>query len=197
MDTQPYTIVTFAPIQGFIEKSRKLRDLYGSSYILSFLSWSICQAADKRNDCTVVSPALINVTQGMPNQIIIKGDFPRDEAEKALKQGWHCVVDSCREWIEENFTEWHYCWHRDWELWANHCWEFFWAQGKPGERITNVRRRLNQVKHKRDWTAINWQGESSTLAGADAIAYPDLGRKADPRDYNYQEERTKVREFCW
>ena len=197
MSNVVYTAITFAPIQGFIEKSRKLRDLYGSSYILSFLSWSICQAAEKQNGCTVVSPALINVTQGMPNQIIIKGNFPQDEAEKAFNQSWHCVVASCREWIEENIaiTEGEYCWQRDWQLWANHCWEFFWAQGKPGQSITDLRRRLNQVKHQRDWTAINWQGESSTLSGADAIAYPDLGRKGDPRDYNYQEERNKVRQF--
>jgi len=29
-----YTVITFAPVQGFIEKSRKLRDLYGASQIL-------------------------------------------------------------------------------------------------------------------------------------------------------------------
>jgi CRISPR-associated protein Cmr2 len=41
-----YTVITFAPVQGFIEKSRKLRDLYGASQILSYLSWKIVCAAN-------------------------------------------------------------------------------------------------------------------------------------------------------
>ncbi|MBW4442550.1 MAG: hypothetical protein KME10_15220 [Plectolyngbya sp. WJT66-NPBG17] len=39
-----YTAITFAPVQGFIEKSRKLRDLYGSSFILSYLANALCKA---------------------------------------------------------------------------------------------------------------------------------------------------------
>ena len=33
-----YTAVTFAPVQSFIRSSRKLRDLYGSSLLLSHLA---------------------------------------------------------------------------------------------------------------------------------------------------------------
>jgi CRISPR-associated protein Cmr2 len=206
-DNQCYTVITFAPIQAFIEKSRKLRDLYGSSYILSFLSWIICLAAEKQG-CNVVSPALPNVTQGMPNQIVLQGSLSSDniqEIQQAFNQGWKCLVDSCRNWIEQevqegtdaqgNVIQWDYYWQRDWQLWTNHCWEFFAAPGKSGESITQVRQRLNQVKNSRDWTGINWQGESSTLSGADAIAYPSLGRIADPRNYDYQQERTTVRAF--
>ena len=199
-DNQCYTIITFAPIQAFIEKSRKLRDLYGSSYILSFLSWIICLAATKQG-YKVVSPALPNVAQGMPNQIVLQGNLSPDDIQaiqQAFNQGWKCLVDSCREWIEQEVKEKKdakYCWQRDWKLWTNHCWEFFTASGKAGESITKVRQRLNQVKNERNWTGINWQGESSTLSGIDAIAYPGLGRKSDPRKYNYQEERRIVREF--
>lgn len=206
-DSQCYTIITFAPIQAFIEKSRKLRDLYGSSYILSFLSWIICLAA-KKQGYEVVSPALPNVTQGMPNQIVLQGNLSSDDIQaiqQAFNQGWKCLVNSCREWIEQevkerkdaqgNVSQWDYCWRRDWQLWTHHCWEFFFAQGKPGESITDVRQQLNQVKNSRNWTGINWQGESSTLSGTDAIAYPGLGRKSDPRQYDYQDERRIVREF--
>lgn len=220
---QCYTIITFAPIQAFIEKSRKLRDLYGSSYILSFLSWIICLAA-KKQGYEVVSPALPNVTQGMPNQIVLRMNLSSEDIqafkqdlnpysdniqaiEQAFNQGWKCLVDSCREWIEQEVKErkakdaqgivipWDYCWRRDWQLWTHHCWEFFVVQGKAGESITDARQQLNQVKNSRDWTGINWQGESSTLSGTDAIAYPSLGRKSDPRNYNYQQEKTTVKEF--
>lgn len=225
MDTKYYTVITFAPVQGFIEKSRKLRDLYGSSYILSFLAWVICQAAYKLN-CSVVSPALPNVTQGMPNQIILKGKLSEDDIkliQAFFNKAWELLADSCQNWIESNILfyqnvggneqQWYYeSWRRDWQLWKKYAWEFFLASGKSGESITQVRQRINQVKNSRDWTGINWQGESSTLSGADAIAYPYLGPKLDPSDpdyqkkrtavckvdprtYNYQEERTTVRAF--
>ncbi len=191
-----YTVITFAPVQGFIEKSRKLRDLYGSSYLLSYLSWVICSTAQKHG-CEVVSPALPNITQGMPNQIIIEGDFPEKEAKSALLTAWKCVTETCREWVEENVKgEWEYTsWKRSWGLWTKYAWEFFWVQGNPGESISDVREKLNEKKRGRDWIGINWQGESSTLSGADAIAYPKLGQISDPRQYNYQQEKKDVRDF--
>jgi CRISPR-associated protein Cmr2 len=191
-----YTAITFSPVQGFIEKSRKLRDLYGSSYLLSFLAWAICYVA-KRNGCHVVSPALPNVTQGMPNQIIIQGDFKEKDAESALNTAWECVIETCREWIEQQVQDGYsyQSWRRIWGLWAKYTWEFFWTQGKPGDSISDVRQQLNEKKRCRGWTGINWQGESSTLSGADAIAYPGLGYIADPRQYNYQQEKDAVEKF--
>jgi CRISPR-associated protein Cmr2 len=212
MNQSCYTVITFSPVQGFIEKSRKLRDLYGSSYLLSYLSWVICNAA-KQYGCEVVSPALPNITQGMPNQIIIEGDFPEKEAEYALNKAWKCVTETCRKWVEENveyvenievvenikvvknvsidYTSW----RRSWGLWTKYAWEFFWVQGNPGESISKVREKLNEKKRGRDWTGINWQGESSTLSGTDAIAYPKLGQISDPRNYNYQQEKQDVTAF--
>ncbi|MEA5495909.1 Cas10/Cmr2 second palm domain-containing protein [Limnoraphis robusta] len=208
MNQPVYTVITFAPVQGFIEKSRKLRDLYGSSYILSFLSWVICQVAETQK-LEVISPALPNITQGMPNQIILKGDVSPENLDlikRRFNQAWRLIAESCQDWIENNIKTWtdskeethlwnYSIWKRDWDLWKNHAWEYFEASGKPGESITQVRERINQVKASRDWTGINWQGESSTLSGTDAIAYPDLGRIADPRHYNYPAERTKIQAF--
>lgn len=200
MTKEVYTAITFAPVQGFIEKSRKLRDLYGSSYLLSFLAWAICYVAE-RNNFQVVSPALPNVTQGMPNQIIIQGDFKKADAEFALNTAWECVTENCREWIEKQVvervdgTKWDYkSWKRIWGLWTKYAWEFFWVQGKVGESISDVRQSLNEKKRSRAWTGINWQGESSTLSGADAIAYPGLGIY-EPQKYNYQTEKAAVEEF--
>jgi CRISPR-associated protein Cmr2 len=192
-----YAVITFAPVQGFIENSRKLRDLYGSSYILSLLSWVICQEAKKRK-FEVVSPATINVVQGMPNQIIIKGEITQpdlDEIKKQFNRVWKLLAETCRKWIQEQLPEFSYTWQRHWQLWEKHAWEFFAALGKAGETITEVRERLNQVKHSRDWSGINWQGESSTLSGGDAIAYPELGNKSDPRNYDYQAVKPKVKDF--
>ena len=196
MNQSCYTVITFAPVQGFIEKSRKLRDLYGSSYLLSYISWVICNAAEQYG-CKVISPALPNITQGMPNQIIIKGDFPEDNAKSAVSTAWKCVTEACREWIENNVGDKddYKSWKRIWGLWTKYAWEFFWVQGEKGESISQVRQKLNEKKRARDWTGINWQGESSTLSGADAIAYPKLGLICDPRKYNYQQEKQDVTDF--
>ena len=50
-----YTAVTFAPVQGFIEKSRKLRDLYGASVLLSYMSKKIIDAVCEM-ELDVISP---------------------------------------------------------------------------------------------------------------------------------------------
>ena len=51
-------MITFAPVQGFISNSRKLRDLYGSSLLLSYLAKAILDDAQQRlGPDAVVSPA--------------------------------------------------------------------------------------------------------------------------------------------
>lgn len=65
-----FTVVTFAPVQGFIGSSRKLRDLYGSSLLLSVLAKAIYDDAQERG-FEVLSPALVNTawyTQPAGNQ---------------------------------------------------------------------------------------------------------------------------------
>jgi CRISPR-associated protein Cmr2 len=181
--TTTYTAITFAPVQSFIEKSRKLRDLYGSSFLLSYLSKVICEIAERDPKCRVVSPAIIDITQGTPNQIIIKGDFDEDKAKEAFNKAWQTIVTYCRKYIEAKVPNFNYTWSRHWKAWENYAWEFFYAkstladvQKEPNLTIiTHARRKLNQVKLSRNWTGINWQGESSTLSGADAIAYPGMG----------------------
>jgi CRISPR-associated protein Cmr2 len=186
MSNLVYTAITFAPVQGFIEKSRKLRDLYGSSFLLSYLSRIICDTATDQNQ-EIISPAILNLTQGTPNQIIIRGPhtptFTEQLTRTALNQAWREILDCCRTTIETKLPQ-HYSWKRAWNDFANHTWEIFWAQTLPQDatqpdRIGDVRRRLNAKKRSRDWTGINWGGESSTLSGADAIAWPRMAEKPD------------------
>jgi CRISPR-associated protein Cmr2 len=191
MNQPVYTVITFAPVQGFIEKSRKLRDLYGSSFILSYLAKTLCEAAHKQG-YWVVSPAIINVTQGTPNQIIIRGNFAEDEARKAFDKAWEKIVRECRLWVEASCQSWiqqHLLewiqkeewtsdkavpWKDSWDAWKNHAWEFFIA---TGETISQARENLNEKKRSRSWIGVNWMGESSSLSGADAVAWPGLGRR--------------------
>ncbi|TFI54906.1 CRISPR-associated protein Cmr2 [Mastigocladus laminosus UU774] len=190
-----YTAITFAPVQGFIEKSRKLRDLYGASEILSYLSKSLVDAADQYQGVEVISPGLPNVEQGMPNRILLKGDFPQELSEHTLIFAWKEVLRYCREWVEDNlrhlgpYDEW----KREWTKWANHSWEIFWAQGNSP---TMVMRELETCKLGRNWIAVNWIAESSSLTGTDGIAFPGLGKeRRNPIHINYREEKTHIENF--
>ena len=180
-----YTAITFAPVQGFIEKSRKLRDLYGGSLILSFLSSRIVQEA-LCSGLEVISPGLPNVQEGMPNRILIKGKFDPNHLRNTLLNEWQKILRICREWIEKNLGFSKYYWSQpedqigkhkgEWERWESHTWEIFWGYGDSVEKAMED---LETRKLKRDWTGINWMGESSSLTGTDAIAWHQLGRKLE------------------
>lgn len=201
-----YTAITFAPVQGFIERSRKLRDLYGSSYILSYLADAICSAAidnaktqnnlPKTNNPSypVISPALLNLSRGTPNKILIAGEFPKDRATASFDEAWQNLVNLCQNWLEDwikQDLQIEPCWNREWSLWRQHTWEFFWATGPS---IQDAIATLEAHKHARDWTGINWTGESSTLSGADAAAYPTMSL-ANPKNTRQSIEDTKIKEF--
>ncbi|CAN1210453.1 GGDEF domain-containing protein [Tumidithrix helvetica PCC 7403] len=183
-----YTAISFAPVQGFIEKSRKLRDLYGASQILSYLSWKIVCAANSKN-CEVISPAIaeddctnvasVDIVQGMPNRILIKGDFSCNDAQKALMVGWKEIIEACRKWLGDNLgiDDSNSSWANSWTRWKIHAWEVFWG---GGDSIESAMRDLETRKLRRGWTVPNWNGESSSLSGHDAIAYPNMDRQITP-----------------
>ncbi|NJL51090.1 MAG: CRISPR-associated protein Cas10 [Hydrococcus sp. SU_1_0] len=188
-----YTAITFAPVQGFIEKSRKLRDLYGSSFLLSYLAKAICDRA-KAQKYDVVSPALIDVTQGTPNQIIIEGNqvFDRAEAESSLNQAWGNIVETVRVEIENAVPHHPYHWQRDWNHWKNHAWEFFWGQGQT---IDEARQAINENKRSRNWVGVNWVGESSTLSGGDGVAWYGMSDQIKPKEANMGEISDRISHF--
>ena len=187
-----YTAITFAPVQGFIEKSRKLRDLYGASLILSYLSQQLVQEFHKPPELEVISPASHNLQKGMPNRILIKGVVSKEQAKAILLSAWKDILKVCRCWIEEKIPD-KYHWEREWTLWGSHTWEIF--QGS-GTSIKAAMDDLETRKLSRDWTAVNWIGESSSLTGTDAIAFPGLGAETrNPKNMNYGLENDQVKEF--
>jgi len=171
-----YTVVSFAPVQGFIEKSRKLRDLDGASKILSYLSWKIVKRAED-SGLRVISPANndvagnANIIQGMPNRILIQGDFLQGYVNSALAEGWKEIVTECHNWLTENLQISEVGWISSWTRWKNHAWELFCGTGKT---IDEAMRDLETRKLRRDWIVPNWNGESSSLSGYDAIAHPNM-----------------------
>ncbi|MBO9998121.1 MAG: CRISPR-associated protein Cmr2 [Cyanobacteria bacterium SID2] len=194
-----YTATTFAPVQGFIEKSRKLRDLYGASLILSYLSRKITNAAEVQGvngNISVISPGEPKTTKGLPNRILLKGTLSEETVRQALLDGWCHLLTKCQGWVEDKLPErpdYRYYWQREWELWRNHTWEIFcgWGNSIPDAMFDLERRKL-----ARDWSAVNWIGESSSLSGTDAIAWNELGLNTrNPKFLHYRDEKEKIDRF--
>lgn len=214
-----YTAISFAPVQGFIEKSRKLRDLYGASLILSYLSQKIVEKVEDEQQLgpgSVISPALIDHQEGMPNRILVKGEVRREVIQTTLLTEWQKILRTCRQWVERNIgiPEDQYHWslenpggNPEWEHWGRYTWEIFMGWGRPDSQdphknlMKAAMDDLETRKLKRDWVAVNWVGESSSLSGTDAIAWHQLGKVRDPRDPVTDAEKQELirfyRQLAW
>jgi CRISPR-associated protein Cmr2 len=186
------TAVTFAPVQSFIRASRKLRDLYGSSLLLSHLARALADDASQRG-FTVISPAAVSSSRGVPNVLIIAGDYRQTCARDALVGCWRRVLESCRTWLEHEIQPRHgYAWQSSWKACAAHSWELFHGQGVT---IQAARQALAVNKQQRDWQVPNWTGESSTLSSAEAVVWPRMGAVQDPRELPPGKIQAEAREF--
>jgi CRISPR-associated protein Cmr2 len=207
-----YTAISFAPVQGFIEKSRKLRDLYGASLILSYLSQKIAETAEEHlGKESVISPGLINLQKGMPNRILVRGELTREIVQKAFLGEWQRILEICRQWVENNIgiPKEEYDWAQrpdqtnlgEWEKWDKYAWEIFigWGRPDPNDPTKNLIQAamedLETRKLKRDWIAINWVGESSSLSGTDTIVWHRLGKPRHPGYPFTEAENAEIKHF--
>jgi CRISPR-associated protein Cmr2 len=190
MSTTIYTAISFAPVQEFLEKTTNLRDLYGSYFILTYLTRAVCKTA-KKQGFDVIFSAITNIVQGSNQEIIIRGLLLEKDAIASFRLAWKTITHTCRTWIEKNIPG-TVQWRKEWELCTNHAWEFFWVQG---ESVSQVWRKLKNIKRQHNWVGINWQGESSLLSGTDAIAYFGMGSHRNSTQYNFAVEAEKIRSF--
>ncbi len=105
-----------------------MRDLYGASLILSYLSQKIASYVNQQTDLELISPALPNLQKGMPNRILMRGEMSQETARDIIISAWKEVLKICREWIETEIQNSYY-WEREWNLWGSHTWEIFRGVG--------------------------------------------------------------------
>ena len=196
-----FTAVTFAPVQSFIRSSRKLRDLYGSSLLLSHLARALHDDAIRQlNDQdAVISPAEVDATRGVPNTLLIQGDYARQQAESALLVAWGQSLEACRTWLETTLQgtaidpgDWEQGWGASWKACKCHSWELFHGQGNT---IAEAQESLSCAKQRRAWEIPNWTGESSTLSSVEAIVRPRMAEKHDPRFADSRAHQQEARAF--
>ncbi len=193
-----YTAITFAPVQSFIRSSRKLRDLYGSSLLLSHLARTLADDAAGRG-FNVISPAGVSSSRGVPNVLVIAGDYRKGQAREALLHSWKRVLQACRDWLEQALAaepfapaSWEQGWGASWKACGQHSWELFHGQGAT---IAAARQALAVNKLQRDWSSPNWTGESSSLSSAEAVVRPSMAAVIDPRALDPAEAQREARAF--
>jgi CRISPR-associated protein Cmr2 len=194
-----FTAVTFAPVQSFIRSSRKLRDLYGSSLLLSHLARALYVDANaKLGPAAVISPAAVSSTRGVPNTLLIQGCYKRGDAQQAVLTAWGETLKVCREWLEKTLKgssldpgDWETSWGPSWKACERHSWEVFHGQGNS---IEAAERALSRHKQARAWEIPNWTGESSTLSSTEAVVRPRMAEKVDPRRLTERDEAAHKQE---
>jgi CRISPR-associated protein Cmr2 len=160
--------------------------------ILSYLSQRIIEDVIQNSSLELISPGAANLSQGVPNRILIKGEYTYDAFRDCLGLNWRRILKECRSWIERKIPD-NYQWERDWELWGAHTWEVFHGQG---DSITAAMNDLEANKLSRAWVGVNWIGESSSLSGSDAIAWPGMGgRSRNPKTIQAGVEDKTIKAF--
>ena len=89
-------IFTFSPVQGFIQKSRKLRDLFSSSYLLSYLTQKLVEYAEECG-ASIIYPVVpksssSKLVANYPNRFV--ASVERDmcsELKKKFEETWEKI----------------------------------------------------------------------------------------------------------
>ena len=160
--------ISIGPVQGFVSQSRRTRDLWGSSYLLAFLSAHAMRGAEKAGG-EIIQPAvkddsLYRWVSGhrtgdpprfgtLPNHFVaeVDGDARRiaEAAVGSLTAAWKRVHDA----VWERFVA-HACpagndtdaiWNRQ----VGTFWEVMWTAAPSGDRGGAFARRKHWRSHRR------------------------------------------------
>lgn len=152
--------VSIGPVQGFVSQSRRTRDLWGSSYLLAFLSAHAMRGADEARG-EIVQPViegdpLYRWVRGrgagdpprigtVPNHFVVtvRGDARpvAEAAASAMQDAWRRVCDA----VYERFVE-HACpagneTEAIWQRQVRTFWELRWTAGPWSETAHLLARR--------------------------------------------------------
>jgi CRISPR-associated protein, Cmr2 family len=83
-DSRPYVVTfTFTPIQEVVKASRKMQDFWAGSWILHYLSASICWSwAEKYGPDSIVYPSLY--AQPLIDHWLLNKKYPKWQEEKLV-----------------------------------------------------------------------------------------------------------------
>ncbi len=151
------------PVQRFVAQSRRTRDLWGSSYLLSFVAAHAVLGASRVSGVRIVHPLVRNdpmfrqvsgragsgpppVVGSIPNRFAaeVEGDpaVAARAAEEAFRRAWARVCDAVWERFVAPAEPLGAGTRAIWDRQVRHFWEVVWAAGATEERGLLARRKL-------------------------------------------------------
>ncbi len=169
--------ISIGPVQGFVEQSRRTRDLWGSSYLLAFLTAHAMRGAQEAG-AEIVQPfvekdSLYLWVSGrgkgdpprigtIPNHFVVKTDGDpgavADAARKRFDGAWKQVCDAVWEFHVASSVS-----HGDgtraiWDRQVSCFWDFSWIAGNKDDHGL-----LARLKHWRSHWPPNEPGDKCTV----------------------------------
>jgi len=165
---------SIGPVQSFVGKSRRTRDLWGSSYLLSLLAGEALAAISSHNaNAEFVLPAL-NLDESnkakklvqairdtsfgtppefgsLPNRFVVGCDDPAEaaaEAESAVNKAFRRIADKVWEtYVEEIAEAYGKNTEEIWNCQVESFWSIYWVVDEDGDQPEALDRRKNWRSH--------------------------------------------------
>lgn len=181
---------SIGPVQRFIAKSRRTRDLWGSSYLLAFLSAhamrGMKEAGGEVTRPAVETDRLFLWVGGrregappdigaLPNHFVVEvkrgdaGDVAR-AGTRALREAWQGVCDAVREQFVAQATTVGRATKEIWQRQTGTFWEVAWTAGPSDGESPDRRHELPLLARRKQWRNQNRPSEP----GDKCTVMPDL-----------------------
>ena len=159
-------LLTITPVQDFISQARKLKDLYGGSYILSEMSRVGIEYAQK-SGATVIFPQKINGKNSYPNRFLIEVSFESEEKLNAFAQnirdeilGYFKDLNKTQSSIVKEHIE----------IFFQIYWSASEYDGNYKKAFDEVENRLAGAKNSRFFTQLGEIGRKCSICGERNVA---------------------------
>ncbi len=218
MDNKHILHFTLGPVQGFIARARRTRDLWAGSFLLSYLAGhAMCAVIQKQGE--IIFPAVLDdnrkitddllraikeveenestneqpLVGTLPNrfQALVPEDFNPSECTQAVQQAWERIAGMVWERFVAPVAEKGAGTEEIWRRQVKGFWEMNWAFGDDGsclDRRKNWRSHVPTVEH----------GDKCTIMGnlQEISGYIRSQKEMrEKQDLFWQELRSRVREL--
>jgi len=159
-------LLTITPVQDFISQSRKLKDLYGGSHILSEMSRVGIEYAED-NGATVIFPQKGDGHNSYPNRFLVEISFENEEELNSFASNVNSEILNYFKTLnksQSSIVEKHI------EDFFQICWSASKYNGDYKEAFDEVEKRLAGAKNSRFFTQLGEVGRKCSICGERNIA---------------------------
>jgi len=180
---------TIGPVQGFVAQSRRTRDLWAGSWLLSWLSGHAMRAVLDRGgrlrvpavDKGQLDRLLQKEHAALPNRFVAAVDDPQaaaEAAENAFHAAWHAIANAVWDKFVAPVADEGQNTRAIWDRQVNHFWELAWVVGDDSALLDRRK---------------NWRGAPATIEPGDHCTM--MGRWQELSGYVRAQQREEQNTF--